>query len=327
MTCSQCGFESAEQAKFCPRCGAPAVPEKHTQQMPIQSLPEPPKAPPAQKPLRGKKKSRAAAGFAILSLILAAILVLQNLGIVGLVTGSAGAAPGRMEGTGYGSAEEAVEAYVKALRQGDVPAMLSTFATETYIDSYDTEAGLTYMRAWIPTVLSEGTYELVGSDYERQLRYRSRQASISQRLYGQLLTYSAFLGNGLDSFDPGTPVTFEEEEDVREFLRIYRESPFGDALAEMKIEEFIDPKYLSEAYASEAHQKNMDERAAILGCDDYRSVAARITLNGESWLLTMDCAGYNGRWYNLTPSSILSNMLGATPYQYGLLPYSAIQRP
>ena len=51
------------------------------------------------------------------------------------------------------------------------------------------------------------------------------------------------------------------------------------------------------------------------------------SLDGESWLLTMDCAGYNGRWYNLTPSSILSNMLGATPYQYGLLPYSAIQRP
>ena len=334
MIYPQCGLEAAEQAKYCPRCGAPMASRQHTQEIPPQAISEPPNTPPvsdspAGEPLPGKKKSRAALGFAVLSLILAVILVLQNLGIIGLIPGPADGSPGqeRMEGKGYGSAEKAVEAYVKALKQGDVPAMLSTFATETYIDSYDTKAGLISMRAWIPSVLSEGTYELVGSDYERQLRYRSRQASVSQRLYSQLLTYPAFLGNGPDSFDPQAPITFDGEEDVREFLRIYRESPFGDALAEMELEEFVDPNILSEAYASEAHQKNMGERAKILGCDEYKSVAARVTLGGESWLLTMDCASYGGRWYNLTPASILANMLGATPYQCGLLPWSAVDNP
>ncbi|MCI8504997.1 MAG: zinc ribbon domain-containing protein [Lachnospiraceae bacterium] len=322
MTCSHCGLELIENAKFCPRCGAPATPPPKT--------PTPPPAqdastPPAcQVPVR-KKKGSATVCFALLSLILAVVLVLQNLGIIGLIGETdRSSARMRMEGAGYASAEEAVEAYINALKQGDVPAALSTFAIETYVDSYDTQAGLFYTGAWLPAVSSDGTYELLGSDYERQLRCFSRQASITQKLYGQLINYSAyfqeekiFLNN-----ENGTPVAFREEEDVKEFLRVYRESSFGKALAEMELKDFVDPKDLCEAYGSEAHLKNMSERGQLFGCDEYKSVAARISLNGETWLLTMDCICYGGRWYNLSQSSVLSNMLGASVYLYGLIPYS-----
>lgn len=302
MICHQCGLKLMEEAKFCPRCGAPAMPSP---ERPVQ-----------------KKVGLPTVLLAVLSAILAVILILQNSGVVGLVAGKGTA---RLEGKGYASAEKAVEAYVKAMKQGDVPAMLSTFAIESYIDSYDTEAGLFRLRAWIPTALSDGTYRLVGNDYERQLRIHSRQASISQRLYGQLLTCSAFLSDDLDSFDPGMAITFENEKDVREFLRVYRESSFGKALTEMKIEKFVDPKDLNEAYGSEANLKNMAERSQIFGCEGYKSVAALVTLDGEEWLLTMDCANYNGRWYNLTPSGTLSTLLGADAHYYGLFPYAAIE--
>ncbi len=321
MICNQCGFQLKEPAKFCPRCGSPVILPQNTPNTPPQniSMPPFPETPPR------KEKKQAAIGFAVLSLVLAAILILQNLGIVGLVAGSSGSRSGALEGKGYASAEEAVEAYVEALKRGDVPAILSTFAIETYIDNYDTEAGLSRIGAWIPAALSDSAYQLIGSDYERQLMLYSRQASISHGLYRQLLTYSAFLSDMIDSFDLGGPITFEDEENIEEFLRIYRKSPFGKLLAEMEIEEFVDPKDLNEAYGSEANLKNMREQGKIFGCEEYKSVAARVSLNGESWLLTMDCARYNGRWYNLTPSGTLSVLLDANFYQYGLLPYSAVE--
>ncbi len=47
---------------------------------------------------------------------------------------------GSYEGAGYATPEEAVQAYITARQAGDVSAMLSTFAIETYVDSYDAEA-------------------------------------------------------------------------------------------------------------------------------------------------------------------------------------------
>ena len=40
----------------------------------------------------------------------------------------------RFEGEGYESPEEAVAAYLEAMRNGDVAGMLSTFAIETYVE-------------------------------------------------------------------------------------------------------------------------------------------------------------------------------------------------
>lgn len=326
MTCNHCGFKLHENAKFCPQCGAPAGSS-------FPSAEGAPASPPASFSKSTKKqKNRAAALWAITAAALAIILLLQNLGLVGLVTDSAAKISGKrgpglaqVEGTGYDSAEEAVKAYIEALRQGDVQAMLSTFAVETYVDSYDTKAGLGLTGAWLPVSSFDGAYEIVGSDYERQLRYLGRQAFLSQRLYSQLLTYTAFLGGGSEAIGSSVPIPFEKEHDIDVFLDAYRKNAFGKALAEMELQEFVDPADLSEAYGSEAMQKHMEERRKIYGCDRYESIAARVSLNGEDWLLTMDCAEYRGRWYNLNPSGNLATMLGIGVEQWGLVPWSALR--
>ncbi|MCI8465177.1 MAG: hypothetical protein HFI63_04880 [Lachnospiraceae bacterium] len=272
-------------------------------------------------------KNKATILFAALSLVLTVILLLQNLGVLGLLSkgGTGGSSTQRLEGNGYDSAEEALEAYIEAIRNGDVPAMLSTFAIETYIDSYDTKASLLRTGAWLPPINSEGTYEIIGSDYERQLRLFARQASIVRKVYEQLITYSAFFVEDSNSYNGLEPITFHTEEDVERFLNAYRKSSFGKALTEIKLEEFIKPEQLSEPYGSEAHLKNMKQLGNICGCDEYKSVAARITLNGESWLLTMDCGSYHGRWYNISLPGTLATLLGANVQQYGLIPYFQIQ--
>ena len=49
---------------------------------------------------------------------------------------------GRLEGKGFASAEEAVAAYLQAMKENDVAGMLSTFAIETYVDNLDARAYL-----------------------------------------------------------------------------------------------------------------------------------------------------------------------------------------
>ncbi len=100
MICNQCGFQLKEPAKFCPRCGSPVILPQNAPNTPPQniSMPPFPETPPR------KEKKQAAIGFAVLSLVLAAILILQNLGIVGPVAGSSGTRSGSLEGKGYASA-------------------------------------------------------------------------------------------------------------------------------------------------------------------------------------------------------------------------------
>ena len=55
-----------------------------------------------------------------------------------------------MEGPGYDSPEEAVTAYLEAMKKGDARGMLSTFAIETYVAEMDAQAYLERMWAFTP---------------------------------------------------------------------------------------------------------------------------------------------------------------------------------
>ena len=340
MFCSHCSFELDPNTKFCPRCGAP---QAHPQSVPEEAPAPPPSTPPAESSLQPsqeaqapysapsvqdkplQKKGKPTVLLAALSAILAVVLALQNLGIVGLIAGNGS---GRMEGKGCASAEEAVAAYIEAMRQGDIPAMVSTFAVESYADHLDTEAQLNRIGVFFPNDRSQKIYELTGSVYERQLRYCARQAQITEGLHSQLIFCTAYFEKELDVLE-NAGVSFYDKDDpeeaIEEFLDIFRTDSFGKALSEIKLEEFIDPEDLEKVYASENVQNEMNKRRKIYGCNEYKSVAALVTLDGEEWLLTMDCGSYNGRWYNISLNSTISTMLGFDSGVYGLAPYSEIQ--
>ena len=67
----------------------------------------------------------------LLALMLAAIPALGE-----------GTETGAIEGPGFDSPEEAVSAYLEALKNGDAAGMLSTFAIETYVAEMDAQAYL-----------------------------------------------------------------------------------------------------------------------------------------------------------------------------------------
>ena len=113
--CNHCGAPLENDALFCTACGAARGEAS---------------AGPAEATGR-----RLSIPFLLLGFGLALLLL---TGAYFLLPKEGGAAPEpRLEGPGYSSPREAAEAFLQALSEGDLDAMLSSFAQESYVQQLD----------------------------------------------------------------------------------------------------------------------------------------------------------------------------------------------
>ena len=222
----------------------------------------------------------------------------------------------KLEGDGYSSPEESVEAYINALKNGDVDAAVSTFVIESYVDKFETRAFLERLGSWsAKTGWGRGT-KITGDSYEHQLLIQGRAADITQNLYTQYVTYSGF-------FYDDTVIPLFEENSVDEFLDAYQGEGFTSSMATMKLKEFVNPSSLTEVYET-FMETNFQSSTAYFGFDEYQYIAACIEINGEDWLLAMTCCKDGDKWYNLEQGGDLGSLLAIPSSSAGLIPYSEL---
>ena len=224
---------------------------------------------------------------------------------------------GSLEGPGYDSPEEAVTAYLEAMKNGDARGMLSTFAIETYVAEMDAQAYLERLRSFSPTT---GSMPL-GGDYQRQVAVAMRYGQLANILAYQWTLYS--WPEGYEEFD-GVVVRLLEDGAVEAFLAGLAENDAAARWQEMEIVGFVEPAELSDVYLDESNQQIIARQAASYGCDEMVSVVAKLDIGGEEWYQCMDVACYGGKWYNLSFSSNISNLLGLSIYTSGLAPASEL---
>ena len=227
-----------------------------------------------------------------------------------------GTETGAIEGPGFDSPEEAVSAYLEALKNGDVEGMLATFAIETYVAEMDAQAYLERLRAFSPTT---GSMPL-GGDYQRQAAVAMRYGQLANILAYQWMLYS--WPEGYEEF--GYAVNLSEDGAVEAFLAGLAENDAAARWQEMEIVEFVEPAQLSDRYLNESNQQNIARQAASYGCDELVSVVAKLDIGGEEWYQCMDVARYGGKWYNLSFSSNIGLLLGLSVYSGGLVPASEL---
>ena len=222
---------------------------------------------------------------------------------------------GSLEGPGYDSPEEAVTAYLEAMKKGDARGMLSTFAIETYVSEMDAQAYLERLTVFSPT---NGSLPL-GGEYQRQVAVAMRYGQLANILAYQWMLYS--WPEGYEEF--GYAVNFSEDGAVEAFLAGLAENDAAARWQEMEIVEFVEPAQLSDRYLNEGNQQNIARQAASYGCDELVSVVAKLDIGGEEWYQCMDVARYGGKWYNLSFSSNIGLLLGLSVYSGGLVPAAA----
>ena len=228
-----------------------------------------------------------------------------------------GTETGALEGLGFGSAEEAVTAYLEAMKNGDVEGMLATFAIETYVAEMDAQADLERMGAFQP---SYGMRLPLGGEYQRQVAVAARYGQLAESLAYQWMLYS--WPEGYEEFD-GTAVILSEDGDAEAFLTGLAENDAAARWQEMEVVEFVEPAELSDMYLSEVNQQNIARQAASYGCDEIVSVVAKLDIGGEEWYQCMDVARYGEKWYNLSLVGYIGHLLGLSLYSGGLVPAAA----
>lgn len=224
------------------------------------------------------------------------------------------------EGSGYDTPQEAVLAYIDAMRENDVAGMISTFAIETMVDHIDTYAYLDRIRMAHP--ISWQTFPLE-NNYTIQLAVYQRLTEIIKGLAQQNITYSSRGTEYAEAFAENASVRLESVEDVDSFIAEMSSDRFVSALQTCEFVEWIDSNALSELYNNEKNQENIDRTRKCYGMDEICHLNASLRMGGKDWLLFMECGRYGDKWYNSSLAGNVALLYGLNSYAGGLLSLDA----
>ena len=226
-----------------------------------------------------------------------------------------GTETGALEGPGFGSAEEAVTAYLEAMKNGDLEGMLATFAIETYVAEMDAHADLARMGVFQP---SYGMRMPLGGDYQQQVAVAARYGQLAESLAYQWMLFS--WPEGYEEFG-GTTISLTEDGAAEAFLTNLAENDAAARWQEMEVVGFVEPELMSTQYSDGAGSRA--RQAASYGCDEIVSVVAKLDIGGEEWYQCMDVACYGGKWHNLSFVGYIGHLMGLSLYSGGLVPAAA----
>ena len=258
MKCTNCGKKLRKKQAFCMECGAPAP----------------------EAPQKNKRKS---------DLILVCVLLIISLSInFALLIGNL--KPTKHEGNGFDSPEEAVTAYMKALSKGDIDAMVSTFAIESYVENYDLEERIETTKAI--SMFESGLCFPNSSDYVRELNNQARIGWITTQIRnGYYVLLNAEIPETTMSF------TGEDADDAIDDLIDQLSDPkFNKKLGSMRMGDILTAEDLEVA---RENTKKLYKRYEYLNADELYDLVIEFEFDGRDYYLFMLTAQYDGKWYNV----------------------------
>ena len=223
------------------------------------------------------------------------------------------------EGAGFDSPYDAVQSYIDALNAGDVSAMLSTFAIETYVDNMDAAEAIDRIRSINASAYY--TVPVVGP-YIRGILIERRRDEISKFLYYSWLYYTT-VGTDFSDLGKMSPMAVNDQDALDRYLDVMQTSPVETWPGHISVTAIYTPEDIRSsvpaAYFSEQTQKNMEKQRLSCGADELAERVAMLDIDGSNAIQFMSCVRYGDRWYNRTPMSILAMIAGTETYSGGLV--------
>ena len=322
MFCSKCGAKSVEGGLFCEKCGGKLNSDSEQQpvsQQPVsQSAPlQYQQAPVHQQPgheqvaqfqygaaypqvqynMGGNEKKRPHPALLIGCTLAAVVLVFFVLFIVGAISfGGAGVAvgetDGRIEGPGFDSAKEAVEAYLEALSNADLDAMIATFAIESFVENYDLAAMIERIRSYSAFTMQQALP--TSDDFHIGFNIEKRRGDVAQNIKMQYM--SLFMPEAVNG---GLPLRMQSSEprEVNQLIRMMSNPSYFASLRNMELIEFVSPEWFSDRYMHETNQENIDRNRQLIGADEIEHVVARVRIDRQVYFFNFETVRYGERWY------------------------------
>ncbi len=296
MFCRICGKQIPGDSAFCTNCGASQIPTT-----PQQAPPAPPFAPypapqsdsertpePLQQssaPPREKagKRNAPALIFAVISVLLAAALVLSFLGILPSPFGTSAASAAAFASQSFSTPEEAIESFVGYLKAGDYDGALGTCAVGNMASGFDYQYTAKRLMTLLPVATSN-----MPSEYPQYVLYNRHKAA--RELLMQMICFSVsfHISDESRGLIDGMPVTLENGE-------------FPDGLIEQ-----LDPLAISSLeivdiaktsmHDDELNRENQKKQAKVYGADDVQFRSVLYELDGGYYVGGFTVIEFNGRW-------------------------------
>ena len=290
MFCRKCGSQSNENSQICSDCGTllgSGGPE-FTQQV--------------EKTLRNTPKKKCTPYlFGIISWALLALIIITLIFIW---------PSNKMEGNGFNTPEDAVEAYLIALRDCDTEKMIATFAVESFVENYNFQNIIERTQVYQPSFTQPIP---TTNDFTTELNRLSRVNSINQSFIYQ---YLFFADTGADYENP---IYFENlnSSDITEFVNKLGSQEHIETMKSVELTGFLNPSKLSDMYLTQANLENLKKQATIYGAEEMENVVAEVTVNGQAYLYFMQVALFDGQWFNLQVSGNIGALEGIPLFDAG----------
>ena len=216
----------------------------------------------------------------------------------------------RIEGVGYGSAEDAALAYAQALKTGSIPEILSTFAVESYVENYDMGEHLDYRGSYM---LSYNPMIESNDEYSEAINMIYREYQIVQNLSYLYLNFS--MGEKIPEVSTAVPT-----ENVDEFMETLVNDDWMETLENMGIGDVFDADDLSLHEHKDGIERSLERMTDYLNCDDIVPLAVEIFIEGNNYYLVVDVACYNGKWFCCNQMGLLGFFFDNTLANGELIP-------
>ena len=309
MFCSYCGNNLNQNVKFCSYCGkelSPSLEVKSPESIlktVENSRPSPVIAVASKDPKPDIKTGRSLLfgliGLVLGATILAAVFIFSGVASFGDDTTNDVA--DKVEGPGYDTPEEAAEAYLEALRDQDIDAMMAVFAIESCGNNYDLEEFCTRINSYSPYM--DMKYPNT-NEYNINMNIETRKASIINQISEQYRLYN------MPSVDPSltmSPYTSEINTAIEKDLENY---VFDD----LRITGTVSPDELThDLYGSEKSQENLLKQVKPYGVRDLEDVANVVVTfeaDGDTWYFCPQLVRYDGKWYIQQSLGYVAQILG-----------------
>ncbi len=222
----------------------------------------------------------------------------------------------KVEGSGFDTQFEAVEAYVNGLIHQDVEEMLKACAVESYVDGFDLTANVENLQVLTPMI--DGFMLPPASDFSRQLNLESRRnllVKMIQRQYLVLNRSKMVLGE-----DVGKTIMLKDYDSAEALISEFLPVDDSQVMEGLEFKGSIIPNIiLSDAFYSFRTQRNMQRQARMYGAEKQSCAAALLYVKGDPFLLTLGTIRYDGKWY-ISHNSVIGMMLNLDSLSGGLMP-------
>ena len=264
MYCPNCKKEYPKGTAFCGTCGSPLI----------------------EKPKKPKKKRPFLKGL-LCGLLIMAVLA-GTLGAVLHFTGGSGS-------RGCGSPEDAVKAFMKAAKAGDMEAMLDTFAMEEYVENFD----LAEYSEWIKIVTYSVPEILPGTnEFFRGITVERRRGYIANKLTSSYLNRRFPEQNGKPFSIGGRPGAYSSGSDL---VKALDTEDLMEILDSIKVREIIPGEEIYREMKKKGIEENREKQAErdrkFLGCDETTEYVVKFDMDGETWYLNLSLVKYGSRWF------------------------------